>query len=532
MSDENKNQVRVRLAPSPTGALHVGTARTALFNFLFARKNNGIFILRIEDTDPERSKKKWEKDILKNLKWLGLNWDEGPTLESEESYRGEYGPYRQSRRLNFYKKYLEKLLEEDKAYYCFCSEEELEAQKERQIREGEPPRYTGKCRNLSEKQVEKNLEEGKSGVIRLKNLDQKREIEFKDEIRGDIKFESRLLGDFALAKDLKNPLYNFAVVVDDYEMNISHVIRGEDHISNTPKQILIREALGFKKSPVFAHLPLILGEDESKLSKRHGAVSITEYKEEGYLPEALNNFMAFLGWNPGTQREVYSLSSLIKEFSLKRVQKGGSQFNLEKLEWMNGHYIRKKPLDELVKLCVPYLIEAGLIKEIKKSGNNSETKEVSGSPEKLKLFDQIDKFVIKETGENLKIQDLKNMISLYQERLKKISEITELIDFFFKEKLDYERDLLKWKDMTEIELSEMFDKLKELLTNIERWNQKELEEVLMPEAEKVGDRGKMLWPLRAALTGKEQSAGPFEIAEVLGKEKTLKRIEQAKDKVI
>lgn len=528
MSDQK--QVRVRLAPSPTGPLHVGTARTALFNFLFAKKNNGTFILRIEDTDPERSKDKWERDILKNLKWLGLNWDEGPTLD--KGNRGKYGPYRQSNRLDLYKKYLEKLLKEDKAYYCFCTKEELEAQKERQIREGEPPRYTGKCRSLPKEEVEKNLREDKSAVIRLKNLDQDREIEFEDEIRGTVKFDSKLLGDFALAKGLKDPLYNFAVVVDDQKMEISHVIRGEDHISNTPKQILIQEALGFEERPVYAHLPLILGGDESKLSKRHGAVSITEYKKEGYLPEAINNFMAFLGWNPGTQREIYSMSSLIKAFTLNRVQKGGSQFDLEKLEWMNGHYIRKKSLDEIVKLCVPYLIKANLIEEIKET-KNSETSEAGGSPEKMKLFDQIDKFIIKETGETLKIQTLKDMINLYQERLKKLSEITELIDFFFKKELDYDKELLQWKDMSFDELKRTFDKISNLLREINEsnWNKENIEEKVMPAAEEVGDRGKLLWPFRAALTGKEASAGPFEIAGVLGKEKTLERIEQAKDKL-
>ncbi len=221
-----------------------------------------------------------------------------------------------------------------------------------QIKQGEPPRYTGKCRSLSEEQVKKNLEQGKNFVIRLKNIDHGQTVKFNDLIRGEVEFDSDLLGDFSLSKQLKQPLYNFAVVVDDYEMDISHVIRGEDHIPNTPKQILVREALEFDQEPEFAHLPLILGEDESKLSKRHGAVSISEYRKEGYLSEALVNFMAFLGWNPGSSKEIYSLNNLVSDFDLDKVQKGGSQFDLEKLEWFNGNYIRKKPLDELTKACL------------------------------------------------------------------------------------------------------------------------------------------------------------------------------------
>ena len=524
MSNNKNNNPRVRLAPSPTGALHVGTARTALFNYLFAKKEGGTFVLRIEDTDSERSKDKWEKDIIENLQWLGLNYDEGPTLNSDD--KGSYGPYRQSERTELYNKYLKKLLEEDKAYRCFCSKEELEAQKEQQIKKGEPPRYTGKCRSLTEEEVQDNLEQAKDFVIRLKNVDHNEGVKFNDIIRGEVEFESNLLGDFALSKGFKQPLYNFAVVVDDYEMNISHVIRGEDHIPNTPKQILVREALGFDWDPEFAHLPLILGEDESKLSKRHGAVSISEYRQRGYLPEALINFMAFLGWNPGTSREIYSLSNLSQDFELSQIQKGGSQFNLDKLEWFNGKYIRKKPLDEVTKACLPYLIKSDLIEHTEENGDSISTKH----PDQ-QLFDKIEKFKVEDTGEVVDLGYLKGVVALYQERLNKFSEIPELVDFFFKKKLEYEKDLLQWEDMSDSALADMFDKLEKLLSNIEKWDQEKIEEVLMPAAEEVGDRGKMLWPLRAALTGKEESAGPFEIAEVLGKEKTLQRIEEAKNKV-
>jgi nondiscriminating glutamyl-tRNA synthetase len=352
---EKAGEVRVRIAPSPTGPLHLGTARTALFNFLFARKYQGIFILRIEDTDVERSKPEFEKDIIENLKWLGIEWDEGPDVG------GDFGPYRQSQRKEIYKKYLEKLLAEGKAYYCFCTKEELESERQYQLSIGQAPRYSGKCANLKKEEVEKYLKEGKPSVIRLKVPTKK--IEVEDLVRGKIEFDSSLIGDFIIAKNFSYPLYNFACVVDDYEMRISHVIRGEDHLSNTPKQILIQEALGFPR-PKYAHLPLILGPDRSKLSKRHGAVSISEYRKQGFLPEALVNFIAFLGWHPKTERYIYSLPALIKDFSLEKIQKGGAIFNIKRLEFLNGFYIRQKSIEKLTELCLPYLIESKLIEKI------------------------------------------------------------------------------------------------------------------------------------------------------------------------
>jgi glutamyl-tRNA synthetase len=352
---EKVGGIRVRIAPSPTGPLHLGTARTALFNFLFARKYQGSFILRMEDTDPERSKPEFEKDIMDSLKWLGIEWDEGPDVG------GDFGPYRQSQRKEIYKKYLEKLLAEEKAYYCFCTKEELEAERQYQLSIGQAPRYSGKCANLKREEVEKYQREGKPSVIRFKSPIKK--IEFEDLIRGKIEFDSSLIGDFVIAKNLYSPLYNFACVIDDFEMKISHVIRGEDHLSNTPKQILIQQALEFP-TPKYAHLPLILGPDRSKLSKRHGVVSISEYKKEGFLPEALVNFIAFLGWHPGTERYIYSMAALIKDFSLEKIQKGGAIFNLRRLEFLNGFYIRQKSVEKLTELCLPYLIESGLIEKI------------------------------------------------------------------------------------------------------------------------------------------------------------------------
>jgi len=463
--------IRVRIAPSPTGYLHIGTARSALFNYLFARKQGGKFILRIEDTDLERSDPKFEKDIIDGLTWLGIEWDEF---------------YRQSERLETYAKYLEKLLNDGMAYRCFCSEEELEKERQERMSGGLPPVYSGKCRNLSEQEIKKNLAEGKKPIIRFKSPEKK--IIFHDLIRGAVEFDSALIGDFSIAKDLVTPLYNFAVVIDDFEMKISHVIRGEDHISNTPKQILLQEALNFSQ-PRYAHLPLILGPDRSKLSKRHGSTSAAEYKQQGYLPEAMVNFMAFLGWNPGGEKEIYSMGELIKNFSLEKVQKGGAIFNTQRLDYLNGVYIRQKPLDELAGLCQPYL-----------------------PPE-------ADKQIIKKA------------VSLYHERLKKLSEITELTDFFFEDALKYDKELLKWKDMTDGEVKEVLEKLDKILCDISEgdWRKEHLGEILIKEAEGTGDKGKLLWPLRVALTGKKASAGPLEVAEALGKEKSLARIKQARE---
>ena len=348
--------VRVRIAPSPTGWLHFGLARTALFNYLFAKKNNGKFILRIEDTDIKRSEKKYEKDIIESLKWLGLNWDEGPDLETSplkvKAFSGEVSKYRQSERTEIYQKYIKKLLDSKQAFWCFHSKEELEAEKNERMSRGKAPIH--KCRQERGLPPISGGSPRSSGIIRFRCPEKK--LTFTDLIRGKLEFDTGLLGDISIARDEKTPLYNLSSVIDDYEMKISHVIRGEDHISNTPKQILLQKALGFSRLPKYGHLPLILGPDRTKLSKRHGAVSISQYKKQGYLPETLLNFMALLGWNPGTKKEIFSLDELIKEFSLERVQKGGAVFNLSRLDWLNGYYIRKMDLDELTKKCIPYLL--------------------------------------------------------------------------------------------------------------------------------------------------------------------------------
>lgn len=496
-------EIRTRFAPSPTGFFHIGGARTALFNYLFAKQNQGSFILRIEDTDLERSKPEFEKDIIESLKWLGIEWTEGPDIG------GNYGPYRQSERSDIYEKYLKKLLEEKKAYYCFCSEEELEAKRQDQISRGVALKYDGKCSSLTKKETSKNLEENKNFVIRFRVPDKK--VVFDDIIRGKIEVDVSLIGDFVISKTFKTPLFYLAGVIDDYEMKVSHIIRGEEHISNTPKQLLIQEALGFPR-PIYAHLPLILAPDRSKLSKRHGAVSVQEYKKQGYLSETLINFLALLGWNPGTEKEFFSLNSLVKEFSLEQVQKAGAIFNQKRLDFLNGFYIRHKSLEKLTELCLSYLIESKLI-----DYKNGEQK----IPRDL---------IVCETKETILYETLEKIIFLYQTRIKKLAEISEFADFFFKEKLEYGPELLKWQKMSDKDLFDSLNRLEEIISEIneKNWDLKNLENVLLLEAEKMPDRGSLLWPLRVALTGKEHSAGPFEIAEILGKNKVLERIKEAK----
>lgn len=513
--NEKQNIVRSRFAPSPTGFLQLGNLRTALFAYLFAKKNNGIFILRIEDTDPERSKPEYEKAILETLKWTGLLWDEGPEAD------GIYGPYRQSEKLDVYEKYLKQLLSENKAFYCFCSEDELETYRQYQLSQGQLAIYSGKCRTISLARAQERLDRGEKAIIRFKNTVAE-PIVFNDMIRAKTEFDPSLIGDFSIARDRRSPLYNFSCVIDDFETKITHVVRGEDHISNTPKQIMLQRALGFS-SPEYAHLPMILAPDRSKLSKRHGAMPVLEYKEEGYLPEALINFLALLGWHPEDDREIFTLKGLLKEFSLERVQKSGAIFNQQRLDWLNGFYIRNLAPESLTKKCLPYLIKNDLIKIMEKSVP------LQLIPALTEESWQEQKYEVVETKEIIEFDYLTKIISLYHQRLKKLSEIIELTDFFFKENVVLSLELLRWKGMTDREVKESLEKLEGILAGIkpEDWQLGNLEAILIPEAEKMGDRGRLLWPLRSCLSGKQSSAGPFEIANVLGKDKTIERIKQA-----
>jgi glutamyl-tRNA synthetase len=460
--------VRVRFAPSPTGYLHLGGARTALFNFLFARSQNGVFILRIEDTDKERSKKEYEENILESLAWLGLKYDEGPV--------------RQSERIDLYEKVMYRLIEKDLVYYCFCSKEELELRKQEQLTRGEIPKYPGTCRNLSKQEALKRKEE-ENYVLRLKVPE--KVITFKDYLRGEIKFDFRQIGDFVIAKKENEPLYVLANTVDDHYQGITHVIRGEEFISTTPKQILIYKYLDWKE-PVFVHLPLVLGQDRSKLSKRHGAKSIKEYREEGYLPEAILNFMALLGWHPEGDREIISLEEMIKEFKLEKINKSPAVFNVSKLNYFNRYYLRIKPVEEILQVLD--------FKNYRKD---------------LYPYEKL-----------LKI------IELGKERALTLNEILPSVEFFFKD-FEYPSELLIWKNTSKETIKNNLELIKKEFVKIkeEDFVSKKIKEVL--DNISGQDKGPFFWPLRVALSGKEASPPPFDLAEIFGKEKTLTLIDKA-----
>jgi len=346
--------MRLRFAPSPTGQLHVGNARTALFNWLLARGSGGTFILRIEDTDVARSTKEAERTAFDDLRWLGLNWDEGPDAG------GDHGPYRQSERLHIYRAHAVELMAAGKAYSCFCSEEDLEMERYHALRAGQPPKYGGRCRNIPREDARRRVENGEPAVVRFRVPEEERDISFKDIVRGDVSFSSSVVGDFVLLRSGGVPAYNFAVVIDDALMEITHVIRGEDHISNTPRQLLLYEAFGWRP-PQFAHVSMVLGPDHSKLSKRHGATSVSEFREKGYLPEALANYLALIGWSPGENEELLPLAELASRFRIEDVGKSPGVFDPEKLAWANRHYLKAAFGDRLLSLALPFLQRAGWV---------------------------------------------------------------------------------------------------------------------------------------------------------------------------
>jgi nondiscriminating glutamyl-tRNA synthetase len=345
--------MRVRFAPSPTGHLHIGNVRTALFNWLLARGQNGTLILRIEDTDAERSTVESETTILEDLKWLGLNWDEGPDSG------GPVGPYRQSERLGKYQARARVLVEQGRAYYCFCTPEQLEAERKDQLANGLPAKYSGRCARIDPDEAKRRVQSGEPAAIRFRTPEN-REIAFNDLVRGPISFHTDVIGDQVLLRADGSPAYNFAVVVDDGLMGVTHVVRGEDHISNTPRQLLIYEALEFTP-PQFGHVAMVLGPDHTRLSKRHGATSVDEFREKGYLPEALLNYLALLSWSPGEGQEIVPLAEMAKRFSLSDVGHSASIFDEEKLSWVNRHYLKDAPHDRLAGLSAPYLRRAGYI---------------------------------------------------------------------------------------------------------------------------------------------------------------------------
>lgn len=348
-----KQEVRLRFAPSPTGPFHIGGARSALFNWLLARQAGGKLVLRIEDTDVERSSKASEENIKEALRWLGLTWDEGIDAG------GDSGPYRQTERLAVYRRYTEQLLERGQAYLCYCTEEELETERQSQLDKGDMPHYSGRCRQLSQADKTALAAKGRKPTVRFR-VPADRQIVFTDLVRGAVSFESNGVGDFVIVKSDGVPLYNYAVVIDDALMKISHVIRAEEHLSNTPRQILLYEALGFPL-PEFGHISLILGQDRTKMSKRHGATSVEQYRRLGYLPAALVNFLALLGWAPVGEQEIFSLAELVEQFSMDRLAKNPAIFDVDKLNWINAHYMKQASPELIADLAIPHLREAGYL---------------------------------------------------------------------------------------------------------------------------------------------------------------------------
>jgi glutamyl-tRNA synthetase len=482
--------IRVRYAPSPTGAPHIGNIRTALFNWLFARHHGGRFILRIEDTDVARKVETAEQEIMDSLRWLGLDWDEGPEVG------GEYGPYRQSERLGIYRDIAERLVREGRAYYCYCSPERLAEMRAQQARERRPPGYDRHCRELTAAQRQEKEAQGIRPVIRFK-MPLEGETTFEDLVRGQVTFSHANLDDFVLLKSDGYPTYHLANVTDDHLMEISHVMRADEWISSTPRHILLYQALGWEP-PLFAHLPIILGSDRAKLSKRHGATSVAAFRSEGYLPEALLNFLALLGWSLDDRTEIIDRQDLIRHFSLERINKTAAIFSLEKLEWMNGVYIRQLHPVELRDRLMPFL-DAGLPPSVPRPL----------SPE----------YVLA-------------MVPLLQERLKRLKDVTELTDFFFLDDISYEASLLLGKHLSREAALRGLEAAQREIRALPTYNAEALETALRRLAEELGLKaGVFFGLLRVAITGKTVAPPLFQSMALLGRSKVLERIGLARQKL-
>ncbi|MGB9892441.1 MULTISPECIES: glutamate--tRNA ligase [Thermodesulfovibrio] len=462
--------VRVRFAPSPTGHLHIGGARTALFNWLFARHHNGKFILRIEDTDRSRSTEEYIESIIEAMKWLGLDWDEGP--------------FRQTDRMETYKAYAYKLLEEGKAYRCYCTPEELEERRQQAMKEGKPPRYDRRCREIKETL-------NKPFAIRFK-MPLEGETVVDDLVKGKVTFKNSEIEDLVILRSDGTPTYNFCVVVDDFEMGITHVIRGEDHLNNTPKQIHIYHALGMNP-PEFAHIPMILGTDRARLSKRHGATSVLSYRDEGYLSEALVNFLARLGWSYG-DKEIFTREELIKYFNLEQVGKANAIFNAEKLLWLNSEYIKLTPEEKLLEFVKPFLIKEGYLKE----------------------------------GETLDKDWACRAIKSLKERCRTLKELAHAMRYYLLDYVDIEP---KAKEKyINAETIPVLREVTEKLAALEEFTQERIEKIFMDIVNEKGLKlGQVAQPVRVVMTGSTVSPGIYEVLEIVGKEKTLKRLRRVID---
>ena len=477
------SKVRVRYAPSPTGHLHIGGARTALFNYLYAKHHGGDFIFRLEDTDIERNIEGGEASQLDNLAWLGIIPDESPLNPNPK-----YAPYRQMERLDIYRKYVNELIEKGYAYKCFCTPEELDAEHERQTQQGLAPKYNRKCCYLSEEEIKAKEEAGIPYTIRVK-VPAKKTYKFNDMIRGHVSFESEDIGDWVLIKANGIPTYNFAVVIDDHTMEISHVFRGEEHLSNTPKQLMIYEMLGWE-APTYGHMTLIVNENRKKLSKRDETIMqfVSQYKEEGYLPDAMFNFMALLGWSPEGEQEIFDHQGLIEAFSETRLSKSPSMFDKNKLTWVNNRYIKDRSLDEVVALCLPYLQEA------------------------YDLSDKSEEWIRK-------------LINVYHEQLSYGKEIVSLVSLFFEDELHLDEEAAEFMKDESIPhtLAVFKSKLEEL--SEEEFTKENIQACVKATQKEAGVKGKMLFmPLRIATTGVMHGPDLSSSIMLLGKEKVLSRL--------
>lgn len=485
------SEVRLRFAPSPTGYLHIGGLRTALYNYLYSKKHNGKFILRIEDTDQTRFVDGAIENLIESLKWAGVEADEGVMLEDGEIVqKGDYGPYIQSQRLDIYRKYVDQLIEEGHAYYCFCSKERLDRVREEQKVKGLIPKYDEFCRTLSQEEVQEKLDNGEEYVVRLK-FPHNTDIHFEDQVRGKITMNTADLDDQVLLKSDGFPTYHMAVVVDDHLMKITHIVRGEEWLSSTPKHVYLYDVFGWEK-PTYVHLPTVLNKERKKLSKRHGDVAVGDFKDKGYLPEGLVNYLALVGWSPDSNQEIFTMDELVDAFTFDRVAKTGGIFDPNKLDWVNEHHIREYDLDELTDLVIPYLVESGLIDE-----EAVETK-----------FDWI-----------------KTIVDTLREGVSKLSDFPAMAEVFFDNEIEPEND--QAKEMLQGEqVPELIKAFRDKLAEIDKVDEEFSQTIMKTIQKETGIKGKNLFmPTRILLTGNNHGPELTSIIYILGKENILERLD-------
>lgn len=477
-------EFRLRYAPSPTGHLHIGGARTALFNYLYAKRNGGKFIVRIEDTDQLRNVENAAEKQMENLKWLGVEWDEGMDIG------GPYAPYRQMERLDIFRTYIDQLLAEGKAYYCYATKEELDAEREEQLARGETPKIAEKHRTVTEEQRKQYEQEGRIPAVHFKVPDDRSYV-VNDLIRGEVTFESKEIGDFVICRPDGIPTYNFAVVIDDYLMKISHVVRGEEHLSNTPRQLMIYEAFGWE-APQFAHLALILNQEGKKMSKRDESILqfVEQYRDLGFLPEAIVNFLVLLGWSPGGEEEIFSLAELVERFSFDRVSKSPAVFDTQKMNWMNNHYLKEKPLELITEMSLPHLQKAGFVDE-------------ELTPERLEWVKQI--------------------VGLYQEQMSYCAQIVPLAALFFLEEVVYDEEAKSV--LLEEQVPTVLQAMKAHIESAEEYTIDTIKAILKAVQKETGVKGKALFmPIRVSTTGQLHGRDLDKTLYLLGRDKVLERI--------